>query len=173
MDLSFWVRIRVLSPRKNIKHEKSSVVYAQGNGQVEVTNSVLLKEIEKRLRQSKNKWPEELPILLWAYGPQTRTGETSFNLAYGIEAMLPIDIEFPSYRVIKFDEMVNKEGFRTYMELVDEVWDKAFKKMEKYKEKTREYFSKKSWVKNFQVGDLDLRDTDASDLTNTGKLMPK
>ena len=45
--------------------------------------------------------------------------------------------------------------------------------MEKYKEKTKEHFSKKSRVKNFQVGDLVLRDTEASDPTNTGKLMPK
>ena len=45
--------------------------------------------------------------------------------------------------------------------------------MEKYKEKTKEHFSKKSRVKNFQVGDLVLRDTEASDPTNTGKLMPR
>ena len=45
--------------------------------------------------------------------------------------------------------------------------------MEKYKEKTRDHFSKKSRVKNFQAGDLVLRDTEASDPTNTGKLMPK
>ena len=35
---------------RGIKHKKSSVAYPQGNGQVEVTNRILLRGIEKRLR---------------------------------------------------------------------------------------------------------------------------
>ncbi|XP_063938044.1 uncharacterized protein LOC135147920 [Daucus carota subsp. sativus] len=49
---------------RGIKHKKSSVAYPQGNGQVEVTNRILLKGIEKRLEESKNKYPEELPHVL-------------------------------------------------------------------------------------------------------------
>ncbi|XP_074373600.1 uncharacterized protein LOC141713940 [Apium graveolens] len=87
--------------------------------------------------------------------------------------MLPIEVGSPSHRAINFDQEANEEGFRTNMELVDEVRDQAVEMMEKYKEKTREHFSKKSRVKNFQVGDLVLRDIEALDPTNTGKLMPK
>ncbi|KAL8147059.1 hypothetical protein AgCh_004690 [Apium graveolens] len=42
---------------RGIKHKKSSVAYPQGNGQVDVTNRILLRGIEQRLRESKNKWP--------------------------------------------------------------------------------------------------------------------
>ncbi|XP_074359990.1 uncharacterized protein LOC141700112 [Apium graveolens] len=87
--------------------------------------------------------------------------------------MMPIEVGSPSHRAINFDEMANEEGLRTNIELIDEVRDQAIEKMKKYKEKTKEHFSKKSRVKNFQVGDLVLRDTEASDPTNTGKLMPR
>ncbi|XP_074346330.1 uncharacterized protein LOC141685103 [Apium graveolens] len=87
--------------------------------------------------------------------------------------MLPITVGSPSHRVINFDEIANEEGLRTNMELIDEVQDQAIARMEKYKEKMKEQFSKKSRVKNFQVVDLVLRDTEALDPTNTGKLMSK
>ncbi|XP_074330151.1 uncharacterized protein LOC141667497 [Apium graveolens] len=160
---------------RGIKHRKSSVAYPQGNGQIEVTNRILLCGIEKRLRESKNKWPEELPNVLWAYrtSPRISTCETPFKLAYGTEAMLPIEVGALSHRAINFDEVANEEGLRTNIELIDEVRDQAVARMERYKEKTKEHFSKKYRVKNFQVGDLVLRDTEASDPTNTGKLIPR
>ena len=46
---------------RGIKHKKSYVAYPQGNGQVEVTNRILLRGIEKRLGESRSKWPEKLP----------------------------------------------------------------------------------------------------------------
>ncbi|XP_074377349.1 uncharacterized protein LOC141718873 [Apium graveolens] len=140
-----------------------------------MTNRILLRGIEKRLRKSKIKWPKELPNVLWAYrtNPRTNTGETPFKLAYGTEAMLPIEVGSPSHREINFDEVANEEGLRINLELIEEVRDQAVARMERYKEKTKEHFNKKSRVKNFQVEDLVLRDTEASNPTNTGKLMPR
>ncbi|XP_074377084.1 uncharacterized protein LOC141718606 [Apium graveolens] len=113
--------------------------------------------------------------MLWAYreSAQTSIRETPFKLAYKTEAMLPIEVESPSHRAINFDEIANEEGLRKNIDLIDEVRDQAVARMEKYKEKTKEHFSKKSRVKNFQVGDLVLRDKEALDPTNTGNLMPK
>ena len=44
--------------------------------------------------------------------------------------------------------------------------------MEIYKEKTWAYFSKHTRMKNFEQGDLVLRDVSASDPNNTRKLQP-
>ena len=52
------------------------------------------------------------------------------------------------------------------------VRDWAVQRMEKYKKKTQSYFAKHTRVKNFQHGDLVLRDVSASDQTNIGKLQP-
>ncbi|XP_074371120.1 uncharacterized protein LOC141712181 [Apium graveolens] len=130
--------------------KKSSVAYPQGNVQVEVKIRILLRGIEKRHRESKSKWPEELPNILWAYRTSLRTspGETPFKLAHGTEAMLPIEVRSPSHRAINFDEIDNEKGLRTNIELIDEVRDQAITRMEKYKEKIKEHFSKKFRVKS-------------------------
>ncbi|XP_074342780.1 uncharacterized protein LOC141680456 [Apium graveolens] len=116
---------------------------------------------------------QRLKAKLAKASPRTSTGETPFKLVYGTEAMISIEVGSPSHRAINFEEEANKEGLRKNMELIDEVRDQAVERMEKYKEKTREHFSKEARVKNFQVGDLVLRDNEASDPINTGKLMPK
>ncbi|XP_074378275.1 uncharacterized protein LOC141719796 [Apium graveolens] len=120
-------------PRAKGDLRKSSVAYPQGNGRVKVTNRILLCGIEKRLKGSKSKWPEEFPNVPWAYrtSPRTSTGETPFKLAYGTEAMLPIEVGSPSHREINFDEVANEEGLRTNLELIEEVQDQAVARMEK------------------------------------------
>ncbi|KAA3483548.1 RNA-directed DNA polymerase (Reverse transcriptase), Ribonuclease H [Gossypium australe] len=54
-------------------------------------------------------WHEKLPFALYAYrtSVRTSTGETPFSLVYGMEAVLPIEVEIPSLRLlseIKLDE---------------------------------------------------------------------
>ena len=43
---------------------------------------------------AKGAWPEELPIVLCAYRTTVRTptGETPFNLTYGTEAVIPVEL---------------------------------------------------------------------------------
>ena len=43
-------------------------------------------------------WSEKLPFALWAYHTSFRTS-TPYSLVYGIEAVLPIEIEMRSLRV--------------------------------------------------------------------------
>ena len=74
----------------------------------------MLKIIKTRLEGAKGIWPEELPSVLWAYRTTTRTpiGETSFQLAYGSEAVIPVEIGLTSYRVDNHDERRNDEAIR-------------------------------------------------------------
>ncbi|XP_074342429.1 uncharacterized protein LOC141679980 [Apium graveolens] len=97
-------------------------------------------------------------------------------MRFGIPRILVSD-NGPQFVGSEFESYLQERGIRhkkssiAYPQGNGQV--EAVAKMEKYKQKTREHFSKKSWVKNFQIGDLVLRDTEASDPTNTGKLMPK
>ncbi|XP_074326965.1 uncharacterized protein LOC141664904 [Apium graveolens] len=100
------------------------------------------------------------------------TGETPFKLAYGTEARIPIVTRSPSHRVTNFDKILNIEGLKTNLEFLYEVRDRAIKKMESYKEKTKLYFAKKAKIREYEMGDLVLRHTEASDPTNQGKLQP-
>lgn len=158
-----------------IKHKKSSVCHPQSNGQVEVTNRTIVRSIEKCLQTSKKKWPEELHKVLWAYRTtaRTSTNETPFKLSFGTEALLPVEVGSPSFRLLHFEEQTNTEGLRTNMEFLDEVRDDAVRRMEIYKEKTKTFFARKTRLRSFDEGDLVLRAAEASDPRHTGKLMPK
>ena len=48
-------------------------------------------------------------------------GETPFRLAYGSEAVIPVEVRHTSYRVENYDESKNDEAIRLQLDLVDEV----------------------------------------------------
>ena len=158
-----------------IKHKKASVCHPQSNGQVEVNNRIILRGLEKSLTESKKKWPEYLPQVLWSYRTtqKTSTGETPFKLAFGAEALAPVEVGSPSFCLQSFNIDDSIEGMRTSLELLDEVRAEAFRKMELYKKKTRNFFGKRVRMRAFQIADLVNRETEASDPRHTGKLMPK
>ena len=67
------------------------------NSAVESTNKNLVKILMKMAETHKD-WHNKLPYALWAYrtSVRTSTGATPYSLAYGMEAVLPIEIEIPS-----------------------------------------------------------------------------
>ena len=88
-----------------IKNHYSSLAHPQANAQVAVTNRSLLKIIKTRLEGAKGIWPDELPSVLWAYRTTVRTltGETSFRLAYGTDAVILAEVGLTSYRVENYN----------------------------------------------------------------------
>ncbi|MED6188093.1 hypothetical protein PIB30_082714, partial [Stylosanthes scabra] len=48
-------------------------------------------------------------------------GETPFRLAYGMEAMIPLELEFESLRVKFYCEVDNAEICKTELELADKI----------------------------------------------------
>ena len=76
------------------------------------TNRSLLKIIKTRLEGAKGIWPDELPIVLWAYQTTARTPtrETPFRLAYGSDAVILAEVGLTSYRVENYDEDKNEEA---------------------------------------------------------------
>ena len=94
-----------------IKHQFTSVEHPQANGQEEAANKVILAEFKRRLQDAKGAWAEELPQVLWAYRitPHFTTGESPFRLAYGMEAMIPVEIEEGSPRMILYNKEVNSQ----------------------------------------------------------------
>ena len=68
--------------------------------QAEASNKTVLDGIKKRLEKAKGGWIDELPSVLWAYRttPRRGTGETPYSLAYGVEAVIPLEIGYPTIR---------------------------------------------------------------------------
>ena len=88
----------------------SSVCHPQTNGQVELVNKNILESLKKRLDDTKGLWIEELLSTFWAIKTTTHSGtrDTSFNLAFGSDIDIPVEIEINSLRVAHFDPKQNK-----------------------------------------------------------------
>lgn len=69
----------------------------------------------------KGSWAEELPVVLWSYRttPRGSTNQTPNALAFGSEAVVPIEIEMPSKRIDRpFDEQENLEALCINLDLL-------------------------------------------------------
>ena len=72
------------------------------NSVVEAANKNI-KNIIQKMTVTYKDWHEMLPFSLHSYRTtvRTSTGETPFSWVYGMEAVLPIEVQIPSLRIIK------------------------------------------------------------------------
>ena len=63
---------------------------------------------------------------------RTPTGETPFNLTYGTEAVIPVEVELTSLKREFFDEQSNDDQLKQNLDCLDEVRDQASQRMAKY-----------------------------------------
>ena len=84
-----------------IEHPNSLPYPPKMNGAVEAANKNIKKILQKMVKTYKD-WHEILPFALHGYRTfvHTSTGATPFSLVYGMEAVLPIEVEIPSLRVL-------------------------------------------------------------------------
>ena len=90
-----------LASKLGYKKEKSSCYYPQANGQVEAVNKSLKSILQWTIAQSKNNWHIMLYPSLWAYRTtvKTATGFSPCQLVHGVESVLPIECEIPSWKL--------------------------------------------------------------------------
>ncbi|KAL5579243.1 hypothetical protein UlMin_011685 [Ulmus minor] len=115
-------KLQSICDRLGIKKVFSSPAHPKSNGQVEAVNKTIKQTLKKKLEKSKGAWVDELPLVLWAYRTSFRaaTGETPFSLAYGVEAIIPIEINLPTFRVDNFDEESNDVLLALATDLLEE-----------------------------------------------------
>ncbi|MCO5604833.1 hypothetical protein L7F22_059007 [Adiantum nelumboides] len=95
----------------SIKHVHSTPYYPQCNGLVEKTNGVLCKIITKHVRDGPQDWDKHLTAALWAYRTSFKvsTQFMPYHLVYVQEALLPIEVELGSLRVLARETTSSKE----------------------------------------------------------------
>ena len=78
--------------------------------------------LRKRLDDAKRKWMEELSHVLWTYRttPHRSTGETPFSMTYKAEAVIPLEIGFPTLRTSSFDPSNNNGLLEKSLDLIEE-----------------------------------------------------
>ena len=85
----------------NIEHHKSSPYRPQANGAVEAANKNV-KNILAKIVVTYKDWAEKLPFSLWVYRTSicVLSRATPYSLVYSSEAVLPIEVEIQSLRVL-------------------------------------------------------------------------
>ena len=78
--------------------------------------------LKKRLDNAKGKWVKELSHVLWTYRtmPRRLTRETPFSMTYGAEAVIPLEIGFPTIKTSSFTPSNNDELLGKSLDLIKE-----------------------------------------------------
>lgn len=165
-----------LLEKYNVAFHKSSTYRLQTNGAVEAANKNI-KRILQKMVETYRDWPDKLPFALWGYRTsiRTSTGATPYSLVYGMEAVLPIEIEVPSLRVLAECQIAEADWQQNRFEelmLFDERRLKALYHIQGYQRRIARAFNKKVKSRNLKEGDLVLKDNQAPIHDPRGKFRP-
>ena len=137
----------------------SSPTHPQSNGQAEVTIRTLKVELETKLEDLKGKWVEYLSEVLWAHitTHKSATQETPFALAFGTEAVAPVEVGLKSQRIEFARAEHNEEVLRLNLDLLEEKREQVLKRVEDYHRKTARYYDRRVRPKSYKPSDLVLK----------------
>lgn len=106
-----------------IKLSFASVYHSQTNGQIEATNKTLVKILKKKIAENPKNWAEMIPEVLWAYRITIKTanGYPPFSLTFGLEAVAPCELVWPTTRIIAYKEEGNEEKFIKNLNVIENI----------------------------------------------------
>ena len=115
--------------------------------------------LKKRLNDAKGKWVEELPHVLWTYRttPRRSTRETPFSMTYGAEAIIPLEIGFPTLRTNTFTSDGNDELLKKSLDLIEERRENAVVQLAYYQHKLKQGYDTNVKLRPLAPGDFVLR----------------
>jgi hypothetical protein len=102
-----------------------------GRHKAESSNKTLVKVIKKKIEDNPRIWHEVLFEALWAH--RTRHGATKvtpFELVYGQEVVLPVEVNLGAYRLAKQNNFNIESYYTLMMDNIDEVTDKHMEALE-------------------------------------------
>jgi hypothetical protein len=104
-------------------------------------------------------WHKELPSVLWALCTNINraTRHTPFNLVYGADAVLPLEIYLGSMRVAYFNAENQAEARELDSNLLEERHNTALANVQKYQDSLKRYYNKSVVQRELNIGDLVLK----------------
>jgi hypothetical protein len=93
---------------------------------------------------------------LWTT-PSRSIGLTPFFIVYGVEAILPSDVQYDSTRVEAYEEEDAEKSRQLSVDLLEEERDLAAQRSAIYQQNLRHYHSRRVHKHSFKKGDLVLR----------------
>ncbi|XP_069154588.1 uncharacterized protein [Solanum lycopersicum] len=101
---------KVMADFFKVTHRNSTAYHPQMNRVVEATNKNIKKILRKMIDNYRG-WHEILPYALLSYRTTVRTSTdaTPYLLVYGIEEVIPAEVEIQSLRIIQEADLSNAE----------------------------------------------------------------
>lgn len=151
--------LRAYLAQFHIKCAYSAVCHPQSNGQAEAANKQILNSLKKRLDEKKGRWLQELPSTLWSLRTTQKesTGRSPFNLVYGTEALMPVEVGSTSLRVHLYEQKRNDQALAECLDLLEEVREEASVRLATYQNRVSKYYNRKVRNRPINEGDLVLR----------------
>uniref|UniRef100_A0A2N9GLG0 Uncharacterized protein n=1 Tax=Fagus sylvatica TaxID=28930 RepID=A0A2N9GLG0_FAGSY len=141
-----------------IQHHNSAPYRPKMNGAVEAANKNV-KKILSKMTETYKDWHEHLPYALCAYRTSVRTsvGATPYSLVYGMEAVLPVEVEIPSLRILSQTQLEEAEWAQARYEQLNFIDEKRLAALchgQLYQRRIERAYNKKARPRTFQPGDL-------------------
>jgi hypothetical protein len=104
--------IKELLQRMSVKHQKATPYYPQANRLVEKSNGIICGIITKLVKDNCKQWDQHGGEALWAYRTAHKLpiGYTPFQLIYGFEVVMPIELEITSLGTTLQHNLDNEES---------------------------------------------------------------
>ncbi|XP_070049781.1 uncharacterized protein [Nicotiana tomentosiformis] len=130
-----------------IKHKNSTAYMPQMSGSTEAANKNI-KKILRNMVDNHKQCHEKLPFSLLGYRTTIRTsmGATPYLLVYGTEAVIPVEVEIPSLKIMQEVELSDAEWIRSRYEqlaLIDEKRMNAVCHCQLYQNRISRAFNKR------------------------------
>lgn len=132
--------------------------------------------LQHMVGEQKKNWHPKLYSALWAYRTtfKNATGFTPFHLVYGLEAMLPIECEIPSLKLVieLLPNTTVEEEWFLYLTQLDESRRNDALTNEAHKRRIKSQYDRTVQSRKFEVGNLVLVYDQDHDKLGVGKLEP-
>src|ERR1043165_3796138 len=118
--------------------------------------------MQKMIRNHRD-WHEKLPLAVWGYRTSIRTptGATPYSLVYGMDAVMPIELEIQSARVIQ-ESQVNETNwvrkYHSHLLGMDERRLQALNQARSYQARMAKHYNKRVRDRKLEEGCLVLKE---------------
>jgi hypothetical protein len=152
--------IRSFTARNGTKLLYASPAHPQTNGQVEAVNKLIKRTLKKKLDDSKGLWAARLPEVLWSIRTTATeaNGETPFCMAFGTEAVIPVEMTHPTERVLHFDPAANTEGLNLNTDLLEERREQAHLRNLDNKQRVARLYNSRVKARPLKAGDWAMKE---------------
>src|SRR5947209_17031323 len=124
----------------------ASAYHPQANGMVERGHKPIVDALSKICNGDTSKWVKHLHAVLWAdrVTAKQSSGQTPYYLLHGAEAILPIELRYPSLPTLQWEEVRTTADLLALrarqLERRDEDLEEAIARIQRIRTANHEYF---------------------------------